>query len=268
MDPFAPLAQPIGVVPLAPPPFMGGLPPAAPPPPPDLATLRSQLDTQEQRILNNWYTQYRQCIFCKKTYLEIDNLGQWKCGQHVSGVVDTRDFCKPAVVTHLVRADHRWMFNPVRWSSMDDQVLSQSLVTYLQRGQHLNPQSIIKTTKGKNCVGISRFDRRATDSMLEACSEWSSPLVSYEKHFPYSVEFGPMEARRVRPYLALHDQLYRADTADAVIRRTPVCSFRRTVGSVSDSDRVAMRRLQIQRVREMRERTRQVQQQGVAQPPP
>lgn len=249
---------------------VGAIPPLAPPPatddaslpvgstaPPDLTTLRNQLDVQEQRILNNWYTQHRRCIFCQKTYLEIDNLGQWLCGQQMSGAVNTSGFGAPQIVTQLVRADHRWMFNPMRWTAADDQVLSQSLANYLQAARHLNAQSIVKTTKGKNCVGVARFDQRATESLLEACSEYTHITRSYVRQFPFSVDCGPMELRAVRPFLALHDQLYNAATQDTVVRRTPVVSLRRTIASVPDSDRLVMRRLQLRRAQEARERARQ-----------
>lgn len=264
MDLFAPPMDARGdIVPLAPPP-----PPdevaalladtASAVATPDLITLRNQLDAQEQHILNNWYTQHRRCIFCQKTYLEIDNMGQWQCAQHVSAVVNTAGFGAPAVIRQMVRADHRWLYNPVRWTPLDDQVLSQALANYLQLARHLHPQSIIKTTKGKNCIGIMRFDRRATDSLYEACSEYTSPARSFERQFPFSIDCGPVELRAVRPYLALHDQLYSAATEDTVVRRTPAFGLHRTIGSVSDSDRLVMRRLQLRRAQDERERVRQM----------
>lgn len=258
MDLFAPIDAPGGIAPLAPPSLTssdGATPTIASTA--DLTALRNQLDVQEQQILNNWYTQYRRCIFCQKTYLEIDNLGQWQCAQYISGVVNTAESCSPTVIPQLVRADHRWLYNPVRWAPMDDQVLSQALANYLQAGRHLNAQSIITTTKGKGCAGISRFDKRAADSFYEACSGYTSPARSCKDRFPFNIDCGPVGLRAVRPYLVLHDQLYNAATEDTVVRRTPAFGLRRTIGSVSDSDRLVVRRLQLQRAKEERERARQ-----------
>ena len=62
-------------------------------PPNHLELLYANLNASDQRIVNNWKRQIRTCIFCAKDYLEIENLGQWRCAQPASGIVESSYLC-------------------------------------------------------------------------------------------------------------------------------------------------------------------------------
>jgi hypothetical protein len=210
----------------------------------DQAQMYATLDERDQRVLNNWRTQVRCCIFCQKYYREIDNLGQWKCSQYVTDIINDAYTNDPIVLSPLIRADHRWEYNPMRWTAAENQVLSQALTDYLTAGGHLNAMSIIEATQGQNCVGISRFDWRAVDSFRKACIYYTPQSTTYERFHPFHRVCGPL-LQRNHTSLPLHDLMYGKMTEESVIRRVPYAQFKRTISSVPNNERAVKLRLQM-----------------------
>lgn len=217
-------------------------------PPDRLDLLYANLSATDQRIVNNWKRQIRTCIFCYKDYLEIENLGQWRCAQQVSDIVESSYMCdKIQVVQQLIRADHRWEYNPMVWMWTDNQVLSPTLTTYLSESGCLNAQSITTSTKGDGCVGVCRFDWRAQQSFRESFTYYTLPIPMYDQFEPFgppSRAGEPLASRSAEP---AHDMLYGKHAPDAHIRLTSSGDMVRTIGSIMDSSDAVEERLRTSR---------------------
>lgn len=240
--PAVPLVVPIAV----PIPPAGGTPIAAPPAPATPAPAVTidwwaRLNPNERKIINNWQTQERRCIFCNRTYLEIDNLGQWKCAQSVSALVDIKESSAFQTMKQLVRADHRWAYNPIHWTESDNQILSTDMMNYLKVHGFLHHQSIVSTNSTET-HGICRFDWRAKRSFDDAFLYYTCPLQSYKHYHPYDLRVGSISQRLTLPYLTSHDALYSKDSDDSRIVRTPHGEAARTIASVQDSSEAVDRR--------------------------
>lgn len=119
-----------------------------------------------------WTSQLRRCVWCNTNYHEIDNIGLWRCRQHVCPLDTSSGIwtcCqRPQRREGCVSAHHRWMPGPYR---REEAPLAISISLARRLGPRLDASTLVRPVSEGIVIDehlvVQRYDEQATIAIYE-----------------------------------------------------------------------------------------------------